>query len=118
MKIVHDEVQIEENDLMDLDAALGTVIYAGLKAFREKANNSTFVMIPTKVMHNVCPNKSAPYTEEEEAAGRQEWLDILEAMENAFIDCGHPEIVYTEDQWKARLEGRLLFARYFENLWS
>ncbi|WAX14584.1 hypothetical protein ECO340P2_00042 [Escherichia phage ECO340P2] len=118
MKIVHDEIQIEENDLMDLDAALGEVIYKGLKAFREKANKSTFVMIPTKVMHNVCPNKSAPYTDEEEAKGKKEWLDILEAMENAFIDCGHPEIVYTEEEREARLQGRLLFARYFDNLWS
>ncbi len=118
MKIVHDEIQIEESDLMDLDAVLGEVIYAGIKAFREKANNSTFVMIPTKLMRVLYPNRSAPYTDEEEETGRREWLNILEKMENAFIDSGNPEIVYAEDQRKARLEGRLLFASYFDNLWS
>ena len=70
MKIVHDEIQFEESDLLDM---------------------------------------------EERAA--EHWLEILEKMESSFKDSTPPEEV-NEKQRQERLEGRILFAKYFHNLWS
>lgn len=36
MKIVHDEIQFEESDLLDLDVTLSKLIYNALSAYRAK----------------------------------------------------------------------------------
>ncbi len=116
MKIVHDEIQFEESDLLDLDVTLSKLIYNALSAYRAKVIATNNVKIPSGLLRRMYPHAKGDYLPYMEERAAEHWLEILEKMESSFKDLTPPEEV-NEKQRQDRLEGRILFAKYFHNLW-
>lgn len=108
MKLIHDELQFEVEDLQDLDNTFAVIIHTGLVAFKARIEERGDILIPSKIWSRYCTHP-AHMTTAEEFCATKEWLGILDAMIAGFA----PNNDLVEG-----VEGRKLFAEYFTNLWS
>ena len=78
MKIVHDEIQFEESDLLDLDVTLSKLIYNALSAYRAKVIATNNVKIPSGLLRRMYPHAKGDYLPYMEERAAEHWLEILE----------------------------------------
>lgn len=110
MKLIHDELQFDVEDLQDLDDTFSTIICAGLYAFKARIVERGDILIPSKIWAKYVSDYRK-LTEEQERDATVEWLSTIDQMIEGF----KPESVMTKTD---KIEGRCLFAEYFHNLWS
>lgn len=120
------EVILEKGDVMDLDTTLATIIYQGLCQFRAVVANDPFRAIPNGILKHLFPAVAhGDHTEKQLEEADAEWLQTLDCMIDAF-DQSKAVISYSDPHYIAKRterldiekKGRMLFAKYFNNLYN
>lgn len=120
------EVILEQGDVMDLDTTLATIIFQGLCQYRVLIANDPMRGVPGGILRELFPTvPTGEHTEEQIAEGDKEWLRTIDRMVAAF-DQSKDIIPDTDPFYIAKRmerldnerEGRILFAKYFNNLWN
>lgn len=120
------EVILEKDDVLDLDTTLATIIYQGLCQFRVVITNDPMRAVPNGVLREMFPHVgSGEHTEEQIELGDREWLRIIDRMIDAFDqskaiipDTDPFYIAKRTERLDIEREGRILFAKYFNNLYN
>lgn len=120
------EVILEKGDVMDLDTTLASLIFQGLFHYKIMVQNDPMHGTPGKLLREMFPTiLPGEHTEEQIAEADAEWFRILDRMVYAF-DQQKPFIPDSDPHFIAKRterldieeEGRILFAKYFNNLWN
>lgn len=120
------EVILEKGDVMDLDTTLAKIIFQGLSQFKNMIQNDPMHGTPSALLRDMFPTTlRGEYTEEQIQEADKEWFRIIDRMIDAFdqekdiiSDADPHYIAKRTERLDIEREGRVLFAKYFSNLWS
>lgn len=119
-------VVLEKEDVLDLDITLATIIFQGLSQFRSVVSVDPFRIVPGGLYREMFPTVPAgQHTEEQIEKADKEWLRCIDRMIEAFdnskaiIPESDPHCAAKRaERFDIEREGRIMFAKYFNNLYN